>query len=146
MAEEDIITLDSDDEDTTSAASNVSNLLSNGNSGGITIKRIPAAPKLIQRPRAGPSGIVQNMAPVNMSPIMARTKVPRKPGVFPPFALFSQEQRPEILREQPGISFGEIGRKLGEMWHALSEEQKEEYRRRAREISDQKMAEYQETK
>ena len=29
------------------------------------------------------------------------------------------------------------------MWHALSEAEKEEYRRRAREISDQKMAEYQ---
>ena len=38
---------------------------------------------------------------------------------------------------------GEIGRKLGEMWHALSEAEKEEYRRRAREISDRKMAEYQ---
>ena len=38
---------------------------------------------------------------------------------------------------------GDIGRKLGEMWHALSEGDKEEYRRRARELSDQKMVEYQ---
>ena len=135
MADDEVITIDSDEDDTPNAAvPQVSNLLSNGGTGGITIKRIPAAPKLIERPRTGPS----------ISPMLARNKVPRKPGVFPPFALFSQEQRPVILKDEPNISFGEIGRKLGEMWHALSEEQKEEYRRRAREISDQKMAEYQE--
>lgn len=150
-----MITLDSDDEDTNAASPSVSNLLTNGNNGGITIKRIPAAPKVIPRNRPGamannrllplPAGMAASTA---RSPMMANAKkagVPRKPGVFPPFALFSQEQRPMILSAQPNISFGEIGRKLGEMWHALSEGEKEEYRRRAREISDQKMVDYQQS-
>ena len=37
-----------------------------------------------------------------------KSQVPRKPGVFPPFALFSQEQRPQILQDQPSISFGKL--------------------------------------
>lgn len=146
MSADEVITLDSDDEDTNSTPT-VSNILNNGNNAGITIKRIPAAPKVIPRPGTSrlplPPELMQG--PVNRAPIVPSIKkaqVPRKPGVFPPFALFSQEQRPQILRMEPNISFGEIGRKLGEMWHSLTEIEKEEYRRRAREISDQKMAEY----
>ena len=41
--------------------------------------------------------------------------------------------------------FGDLGRKLGEMWHALSEPEKEDYRRRAREVADAKMKSWKET-
>ena len=34
--------------------------------------------------------------------------------------------------DDPNIGFGDLGRKLGEMWHALDENEKEDYRRRAR--------------
>ena len=134
MAEADIITLDSDEEDNSTNTGN-DQYLNNGSNGvGVTIKRIPTAPKVIPRSSGGmpgPSG-------------SRKAVVPKKPGVFPPFALFSQEKRIEILSEQPNVSFGEVGRKLGEMWHALSEVEKEEYRRRAREISEKKMSDYQE--
>ena len=46
-------------------------------------------------------------------------KIPKKPGSLPPFALFSQEKRAELQQEDPDIGFGDLGRKLGEMWHAL---------------------------
>ena len=138
MAEADIITLDSDEEDTISNTAD--QYLSNGSNGaGVTIKRIPTAPKVIPRV----SGMVSG--PGRPGPSGRKPQVPKKPGVFPPFALFSQEKRIEILNEQPSVSFGEVGRKLGEMWHGLSEVEKEEYRRRAREISEKKMSEYQET-
>ncbi len=150
MAEDEVITLDSDDEDTSmSSSSGISTLLGNNSSNnGITIKRIPAAPKVI--PRNGqmmrPLPLPAGMGPgAGMQPPMKKSQVPRKPGVFPPFALFSQEQRPLLLQSDPNISFGEIGKKLGEMWHALTETEKEEYRRRAREISDKKMADYQQS-
>ena len=135
MAEADIITLDSDEEDNATSSSH--QYMTNGNNGaGVTIKRIPTAPKVIPRGIAGPSGL----------PLQPRKpQVPKKPGVIPPFALFSQEKRNEILNEQPNISFGEVGRKMGELWHALSEDEKEDYRRRAREVSDKKMADYQES-
>ena len=48
MAEADIITLDSDEEDTISNSADP--YLSNGSNGaGVTIKRIPTAPKVIPR-------------------------------------------------------------------------------------------------
>ena len=37
--------------------------------------------------------------------------------------------------DDPNIGFGDLGRRLGEMWHALEENEKEDYRRRARLLS-----------
>jgi len=42
--------------------------------------------------------------------------------------LFSQEHRPKVKEENPDISFGQIGKKLGEMWRALNDEEKEKYK------------------
>ena len=44
--------------------------------------------------------------------------------------LFSKEHRQEVKDENPDISFGQIGKKLGEMWRALSDEEKEAYKKR----------------
>ena len=44
------------------------------------------------------------------------------------FMKFSQEKRAEVKSANPDITFGEVGRKLGEMWRALSEEQKATYK------------------
>ena len=134
----DVITLDSDDEDTNNSSLPSLN-------GGVTIKRIPGVTRTMNpggpAPRLPLPPALQNSSQM----LQQRKQVPRKPGVFPPFALFSQEHRAEVVASQENMGFGDVGRKLGEMWHALSEEQKEDYRRRAREISDQKMAEYQES-
>ena len=46
-------------------------------------------------------------------------KIPKKPGSLPPFALFSQEMRTKLQQEDPDIGFGDLGRKLGELWHSL---------------------------
>ena len=40
---------------------------------------------------------------------------------------FVQEHYKEVEKENPGLSFGEIGKTLGKMWRELSEEEKEEY-------------------
>lgn len=44
------------------------------------------------------------------------------------FMLFSKEHRPKIKEDNPDISFGQIGKKLGEMWRALSDKEKEAYK------------------
>ena len=41
---------------------------------------------------------------------------------------FSQEHRAKVKEETPGITFGQIGKKLGEMWRALSDKEKEGYK------------------
>ena len=72
----------------------------------------------------------------------------KRPGAMPPFALFSQEMRTKLQvlfllwwfwgvtlfpqNDDPNIGFGDLGRKLGEMWHALEEPEKEDFRKRAR--------------
>merc|ERR1712037_584953 len=47
--------------------------------------------------------------------------------------------RAKLQADDPNIGFGDLGRKLGEMWHALDENEKEDYRRRARDVADTKM-------
>ena len=44
------------------------------------------------------------------------------------FMLFSKEHRPKLKEEEPDLTFGQIGKRLGEMWRALSDEEKEEYK------------------
>ena len=46
------------------------------------------------------------------------------------FMLFSKEHRPKVKEDNPDITFGQIGKKLGEMWRALSDKEKEEYKKR----------------
>lgn len=47
------------------------------------------------------------------------------------FMLFSQANRDQAKENNPGASFGEIGKALGEMWHALSADEKEEWKNKA---------------
>jgi len=43
------------------------------------------------------------------------------------FMLYSVKMRPIIKEEKPGISFGELGKLVGERWRALSSEEKSEF-------------------
>jgi len=44
------------------------------------------------------------------------------------FMLFSSEHRAQIKEENPDLTFGGIGKKLGEMWRGLDEKTKEAYK------------------
>ena len=71
-------------------------------------------------------------------------KFPKRPGVFPPFALFTQEHREKLMQEQKDLSFADVGRTLGEMWHKLTDVEKEDYRTRAKELTEKKLNDWQE--
>jgi hypothetical protein len=42
--------------------------------------------------------------------------------------LFSKENRSKVKEEDPDLTFGGVGKKLGEMWRALSDKEKEAYK------------------
>ena len=39
-----------------------------------------------------------------------------------------QEMRAKLQADDPEMGFGDLGRRLGEMWHSLTEDEKEDYR------------------
>ena len=43
------------------------------------------------------------------------------------FMKFSKQERPNIMKENPGIEFTQVGKKLGAKWRALSDAQKKSY-------------------
>lgn len=48
---------------------------------------------------------------------------PRKSG----YINFCKEERPKLKKNNPNMTFGEQGKKLGEMWKGLSDEEKEKW-------------------
>lgn len=52
-------------------------------------------------------------------------KEKRAPG---PYMVFCKEMRPKIIKENPKLSFGEVGKALGAAWGKLSDAQKAKVR------------------
>lgn len=44
-----------------------------------------------------------------------------------PYIFFTNDMRPQIIKERPGIKFAELGKLMGERWRALGAEGKERY-------------------
>ena len=44
---------------------------------------------------------------------------------------FANEQRENVREENPGVSFGQVGKILGERWKALSDKQRTPYEAKA---------------
>ena len=95
-------------------------------------------------PLKSSNGVTGSVKPTPPAPTITSgpPRLPKRPGSMPPFALFSQEMRAKLQKEDPDIGFGDLGRKLGEMWHALKEEEKEDYRKKARQVAEQRMRSY----
>ncbi|KAL1892687.1 Non-histone chromosomal protein 6 [Ceratocystis pirilliformis] len=47
------------------------------------------------------------------------------------YMFFANEQRDNVREENPGISFGQVGKLLGERWKALNEKQRIPYESKA---------------
>ena len=56
---------------------------------------------------------------------MGKTSKKRSPNAF---QLFSKEQRPKLKQSEPDLTFGQVGKRLGEMWKALSDEDKAKFK------------------
>ena len=44
------------------------------------------------------------------------------------YMAFAKDRRPSLLKEKPGLSFGEVGKALGAEWRAMSDKAKEKYK------------------
>jgi hypothetical protein len=55
-----------------------------------------------------------------------------------PYMLFVKAERPKLVAANPQLAFGEVGRKLGEKWRALTEAQKSKYVAAAEKLDQQK--------
>ena len=52
------------------------------------------------------------------------SKPKRKPNAYMNYV---KKVRPEVVKENPDLSFTDIGKKLGEMWRALTDEEKKKF-------------------
>ena len=78
----------------------------------------PAAPPPPPRPAA------QRAGPAAAPP----PQKPKKP--LSGFLLFSREMRPKVRADDPGISFADMSKRLGELWRGLSDAEKASYSRK----------------
>lgn len=51
----------------------------------------------------------------------------KKPKQLSPYMKFCKETRTTVVKENPKLTFGEVGRKMGEIWRDMSEDEKKKY-------------------
>jgi len=52
------------------------------------------------------------------------------------FFVFCSDHRPKVKGDNPGISIGDIAKKLGEMWSKLSPKEKSPYEQKAMKLKE----------
>lgn len=50
--------------------------------------------------------------------------------------MFCSEYRPEIKGEHPGLSIGDVAKKLGEMWNNTAADDKQPYEKKAAKLKE----------
>ncbi|KAL1266399.1 hypothetical protein QQF64_002074 [Cirrhinus molitorella] len=66
-----------------------------------------------------------------------RFKDPNAPKRPPSaFFIFCSEFRPKVKEETPGLSIGDVAKKLGEMWNKTSAEEKQPYEKKAAKLKE----------
>jgi len=55
------------------------------------------------------------------------TETKPKKRQLTPYMKFCKKTRSKVVTENPDLTFGGVGRKLGEMWRELGEEEKKKY-------------------
>ncbi|KAL6472432.1 hypothetical protein MHYP_G00186200 [Metynnis hypsauchen] len=66
-----------------------------------------------------------------------RFKDPNAPKRPPSaFFIFCSEYRPKVKEETPGLSIGDVAKKLGEMWNKTSAEEKQPYEKKAAKLKE----------
>ena len=55
-----------------------------------------------------------------------KPKEKKPPG---PYMVFCKEQRPKIVKANPKMAFGEVGKALGAAWGKLSDKEKAKYKK-----------------
>ncbi|WIA37358.1 hypothetical protein OEZ86_014287 [Tetradesmus obliquus] len=106
--------------------------------GAAAASSTPAAPKASKpsKPDKEPKEKKEKAAPKKAAAAAtaggeADGPVGKLPTAKSAYMLFADDKRTQVKADHPELSFGELGRKLGELWKALSEEEKTAYNDRA---------------
>lgn len=62
----------------------------------------------------------------------SRPPLPRRSAFF----IFCSEYRPKVKADSPGLTIGEVAKKLGEMWNNTSSEDKQPYEKKAAKLKE----------
>lgn len=52
------------------------------------------------------------------------------------FFIFCSEFRPKVKGENPGLTIGDVAKKLGEMWNSTAAEDKQPYEKKASKLKE----------
>jgi len=85
------------------------------------IKKKAAKPKASKGKAAKPKAAKASKGKKDDKP-----KVKRAPG---PYMIFCKAERPKIVKANPNMAFGEVGKALGAAWGKLSDAQKAKYKK-----------------
>ena len=89
-------------------------------------KTKPIAAKKATKPAAPKNPTVAKKNKTKKTKPATDPNAPKKP--LSGFMKFSQEHRATVKEENPDLTFGGIGKKLGDMWRALSSGEKAAYK------------------
>merc|ERR1711998_465511 len=80
-------------------------------------------------------GIKKKKAPEKKAPAKKTAKkttkkdAPKEKKAPGPYMVFCKEQRPKIIKADPKLTFGEVGKALGAAWKKLSDAEKAKYKK-----------------
>ena len=72
-------------------------------------------------------GATESKKTTTESVATAATETKPKKRQLTPYMKFCKKTRSKVVTENPDLTFGGVGRKLGEMWRELGEEEKKKY-------------------
>ena len=58
-----------------------------------------------------------------------KKEAPKEKKPLSGYMLFAKEQRPVIIKKNPALTFGEVGKALGAAWKKLSEKEQAKYKK-----------------
>lgn len=94
-------------------------------------KRAPKATRRAKKGRSAPETRSHQRAKL-IKPDLTIITDPNAPKRgLSAYMFFANEQRENVREENPGITFGQVGKLLGERWKALNEKQRAPYEAKA---------------
>ena len=79
----------------------------------------------VAKPKASKGKAAKGKASKGKAKKDDKPKVKRAPG---PYMIFCKAERPKIVKANPSMAFGEVGKALGAAWGKLSDAQKAKFK------------------
>jgi structure-specific recognition protein 1 len=91
------------------------------------VDKLMADKPMADKPMEAVDKLMEDKPMVDKPMATKKPKTRKRRGGPSSFIKFSNEKREEVKRQFPKATFGELGKRLGKMWRALSDEEKQKY-------------------